>query len=120
MIHLFLSLILTFLSSCVRETANVVSLIPVNESYKQHELNRSSRDKTMTRNQETMGKSSSTFATPSPLLLSAVANMSLDKRWRLLEGEGSFIVLSAIKPFCVLWATKAWSEVRDACNYVFI
>ena len=41
--------------------------------------------------------------------------MQSEPRWSKLEDEGAYLVLTPLRPFYMLWATKKWTQLMGTC-----
>jgi hypothetical protein len=48
---------------------------------------------------------------PSPEVIATLLLMKCEPCWSKLEDEGAFLVLTSLRPFFMLWATRKWTQL---------
>ena len=48
---------------------------------------------------------------PSPEVIASLLLMKSEARWSKLEDEGAYLVLTPLRPFYMLWATRKWTQL---------
>ena len=48
---------------------------------------------------------------PSAEVIASLLLMQSEPRWSKLEDEGAYLVLTPLRPFYMLWATKKWTQL---------
>jgi hypothetical protein len=48
---------------------------------------------------------------PSPEVIASLLLMKSEPCWSKLEDEGAYLVLTPLRPFFMLWATRKWTQL---------